>query len=167
MKTFSRVNGFTLYDSLGFDFFSTSEFSKYGNLATTKQSQTRFSHPENTFENAPVRRIPTAMNTNSAFTGSYTENQFCYYGIGLRQIRKLTVGQHNVTFDAFDFCRLYVTTMKAKTFQGYISILLDKFEDHYLIMFDLTSMTVVTDKSIWPRTSWRTTEAPADFYFSS
>ena len=104
---------------------------------------------------------------NSAFTGSYTENQFCYHGIGLRQIRKLTVGQHIVTFDAVDFCRLYVTTMKAKTFQGYISILLDKFEDHYLIMFVLTSMTNFTDKCILPRTGWRTTEAPADSYFSS
>ena len=29
---------------------------------------------ENIFNNAPVRRIAIAMNTNSAFTGSYTEN---------------------------------------------------------------------------------------------
>ena len=31
---------------------------------------------ENIFNNAPVRRIAIAMNTNSAFTGSYTENPF-------------------------------------------------------------------------------------------
>ena len=31
---------------------------------------------KNTFNNAPVRRIAIAMNTNSAFTGSYTENPF-------------------------------------------------------------------------------------------
>ena len=30
---------------------------------------------ENIFNNAPVRRIAIAMKTNSAFTGSYTENQ--------------------------------------------------------------------------------------------
>ena len=31
---------------------------------------------ENIFNNAPVRRIVIAMNTNSAFTGSYTEYSF-------------------------------------------------------------------------------------------
>ena len=31
---------------------------------------------ENIFNKAPVRRIAIAMNTNSAFTGSYTENPF-------------------------------------------------------------------------------------------
>ena len=31
---------------------------------------------ENIFNNAPVRRIAIAMNTNSGFTGSYTENPF-------------------------------------------------------------------------------------------
>ena len=31
---------------------------------------------ENIFNNAPVRRIAIAMNTNSAFIGSYTENQY-------------------------------------------------------------------------------------------
>ena len=33
---------------------------------------------ENIFNNAPVRRIAIAMNTNSAFTGFYTENPFWY-----------------------------------------------------------------------------------------
>ena len=33
---------------------------------------------ENIFKNAPVRRIGIAMNTNSAFTGFYTENPFWY-----------------------------------------------------------------------------------------
>ena len=31
---------------------------------------------ENIFNNAPVRRIAIVMNTNSAFSGSYTENPF-------------------------------------------------------------------------------------------
>ena len=33
---------------------------------------------ENTFSNAPVHRIAIAKDTNSAFTGSYFENPFCY-----------------------------------------------------------------------------------------
>ena len=35
---------------------------------------------ENLFNNAPVRRIAIAMNTNSAFTGSFTENPFWCLG---------------------------------------------------------------------------------------
>ena len=41
---------------------------------------------ENIFNNAPVRRIAIAMNTNSAFTGSYTENPSGYQQFDLRQI---------------------------------------------------------------------------------
>ena len=42
---------------------------------------------ENIFNNAPIRRVAIAMNTNSALTGSFTENQFWYQQIHLRQIR--------------------------------------------------------------------------------
>ena len=40
--------------------------------------------PENIFKNAPIRRIAIAMNTNSAFTGSFTENPFWYQQFDLR-----------------------------------------------------------------------------------
>ena len=73
--------------------------------------------PENIFNNAPVRRIGVAMNTNSAFTGCYTQNPFWYQQFELRQIRILRGGQPIVDFDAADNCRLYVTTMKAMNFQ--------------------------------------------------
>ena len=33
---------------------------------------------ENVLNNAPIRRVAIAMNTNSAFTGSFTENPFWY-----------------------------------------------------------------------------------------
>ena len=42
---------------------------------------------ENIFNNATIRRIAIAMNTNSAFTGSITENPFWYQQFDLRQIR--------------------------------------------------------------------------------
>ena len=31
---------------------------------------------ENIFNNAPIRRVAIAMNSNSAFTGSFAENAF-------------------------------------------------------------------------------------------
>ena len=44
------------------------------------------------FNIAPVRRIAIAMNTNSAFTGSYTKNPFRYQQIDLRKIGILKGG---------------------------------------------------------------------------
>ena len=106
---------------------------------------------ENIFNSAPVRRIAFAMNTNSAFTVSYTENLFWYQQLDLRQIRILRGGQPIVDFDAADNCRLYVTTMKAMNFQDDIlSIPIDNFKDHYVLMFDLTSMQDATENCHYP-----------------
>ena len=103
---------------------------------------------ENSFNNAPVRRIAIAKNTNSAFTGSYTENSFRYQQFELRQIRILRGGQPFVHFDATDNCRLYVTTMKAMNIQDDIpSIPIDNLNDHYFLVFDLTSMQDATKNS--------------------
>ena len=96
---------------------------------------------ENIFNKAPIRRVAIAMNTNSAFTGSFTENTFWYEQFDLRQIRILRGGEPIVDFDTAENCRLYVTTMKAMNFQDDIpSIPIDDFKDHYVLLFDLTSM---------------------------
>ena len=106
---------------------------------------------ENIFNNAPVRRIALAMNTNSAFTGSYTENPFWYQQFDLRQIRILRGGQPIVDFDAADNCRLYVFTMKAMNFQDDIpSIPIDNFKDQYVLVFGLTSMQDATENCHYP-----------------
>ena len=44
---------------------------------------------ENIFNNAPFRGFAIAVNTNSAFTASFTENPFCYQQFDLRQFRIL------------------------------------------------------------------------------
>ena len=91
------------------------------------------------------------MNKNSAFTGSYTENPFWCQQIELRQIRILRGGQPSVDFDAADNCRLYVTTMKAMNFQDDIpSIPIDNFKDHYVLVFDSTSMQDATENFHYP-----------------
>ena len=106
---------------------------------------------ENIFNNAPVRQIAIAMNTNSPFTGPYTENPFWYQQLELRQIRILRGGQLIVDFDAADNCRIYVTTMKAMNFQDDIpSIPIDNFKDHYVLVFDLTSMQDTTENCHCP-----------------
>ena len=92
---------------------------------------------ENIFNNAPIRRVAIAMNTNSAFSGSFTENPFWYQQFDLRHFRILRGGQPIAEFDTADNCRLYVTTMKAMSFQGDIpSILIHDFKEHYVLVFD-------------------------------
>ena len=106
---------------------------------------------ENFFNNAPVRRIAIAMNTNSAFIGSYTENPFWYQQFDLRQIRIPRGGQPIIDFDAADDCRLYVTTMKAMNFEVDIpSIPIDNFKDHYVLVFDLASLQDGTENFHYP-----------------
>ena len=106
---------------------------------------------ENIFNNAPIRRVAIAMNTKSAFTGSFTENPFWYQQFDLRQIRILRGRHPIVNFDTADNCRLKVTTMKAMNFQDDIpSIAIDDFKDHYVLVFDLTSMQDTAVKCHYP-----------------
>ena len=106
---------------------------------------------EKIFNNTPIRRIAIAMNTNSAFTGSFTENPFWYQQFDLRQLRELRGGRPIVDFDTADNCRLYVTTMKAMNFQDDIpSIPIDDFKDHFVLVFDLTSMQDATENCRYP-----------------
>ena len=60
-------------------------------------------------------------------------------------------GQPIVDFDAADNCRLYVATMKAMNFQDEIpSFPIDNFIDHYVLVFDLTSMQDATENYHYP-----------------
>ena len=90
------------------------------------------------------------MNTNSAFTGSFTENPFWYQQFDLRQIWVLRGGQPIVVFDTADNC-LFLTTMKAMNFQEDTPpIPVDDFKDHYVLLFDLTSMQDATENCHYP-----------------
>ena len=101
---------------------------------------------ENIFNNAPIRQVAIAMNTNSAFSGSFSKIPFWYQEFDLRQIIIIRGGQPIVDFDTADNCRLYVTTTKAMNFQNDIpSIPIDNFKDHYVLVFDLTSMQDATE----------------------
>ena len=133
--------------------YSPVENSSFGTLAKTFNIPARQKQflQENIFNISLVRRIDIAMNTNSAFTGSSTENPFCYQQFVLRQIRILRGGQPIVKFETADNFRLYVTTMKAMNFQDDIpSIPIDDFKDHYVLVFELTSMQDATENCHYP-----------------
>ena len=106
---------------------------------------------ENPFNTAAVRWIAIAVNTNSAFTGSYTENPFWYQQFHLRQIRTIRGGEPIVDCDAADICCLYVTTMKTRNFRDDIpSIPIATFKDHYKIVLYLTSLQDATQTCHYP-----------------
>ena len=106
---------------------------------------------ENIFNNAHIRRVAIAMNTNPAFTGSFTKNPFWYQQFDLRQITILKGGQSNVDFDMADNFRLCVTTMKAMNFQDDIPLFpFDGFKDHYVLVYDLTSKQDDTENCHYP-----------------
>ena len=106
---------------------------------------------KNKFNSAPIRRIAIAVNSNSAFTGSFAENPFWYQQFNLRDIRILRGGQPIVYPDTTDNCRLYVTTMIAMNFRDdFPSIPVDNIKDHYVLVFDLTSMKDATEHCHYP-----------------
>ena len=108
------------------------------------------------------------MKTYSAFTGSYTENPFWYQQFDLRKTRILKGGQPIVDFDAADDCRLYITTMQAMNFQNDIpSIPFDNFKDHYVLVFNLTSMQDATANCHYPGLVGEPLRPAAKLYFSS
>ena len=105
---------------------------------------------ENIFNNAK-HQIAIAMNSNSAFTGSFAKNPFWYQQFNLRDLRVLRGGQQNVSHHTTDSCRLYVTTMKAMNFQDDIpSIPIDNFTDHHVLVIDLNSMQDATEHWHYP-----------------
>ena len=109
---------------------------------------------ENVFNNAPIRRIAIAMNTNSAFTGHFQENPFHYRKFGLRELRIVRGGRALVSIDTTNNCRAYVTTMKAMNFNEEIPALPnDFFTDHYVLVFDLTSLQDAGENVHYPELS--------------
>ena len=48
---------------------------------------------ENIFNDAPIRRVAVAMNTNSAVAGSFHENSFNYQQFHLRELRIIRGGR--------------------------------------------------------------------------
>ena len=109
---------------------------------------------ENVINNAPIRRVAIAMNTNSAFTGHFQENPFHYQKFGLRELRIVPGGRAIVSLDTTNDCRAYVTTMKAMNFNEEIPALPNhQFQNHYILVFDLTSLQDAGENVHYPELS--------------
>ena len=122
---------------------------------------------ENIFNHYPVPRVEIAMNTNSAFTGCYTGNPFWFQQFELKQIGVLRFRQPIVDFDAAVTCGLYVTTMEAMNFEdNNLSIPIDNFKDHYVLVFDLTSRQDAAETCPYPELVEEPLRLELNFTFS-
>ena len=115
--------------------------------------QTQFIQ-ENVFNNAQIRRIAIAMNTNSAFIGHFQESPFHYRKFGLRELRIVQGGRAIVSVDTTNDCRAHVTTMKAMNFNEEIPELpINLFQNHYVLVFHLTSLQDAGENIHYPELS--------------
>ena len=93
------------------------------------------------FNNAPIRRIAVARNTNSAVAGYFHENLFSYQHFHLRELRSIRGGRAFISLDTTSHCRPYVTTMKAMQFnEDFLALLIEDFQNYFILVFDLTSL---------------------------
>ena len=98
-----------------------------------------------------VKTFAIATNANSSLTASNTGNPFWNQQFHLRKIRELRGGQAIVDVDGADGCQLFITTTKAMNLQDDIpSILVENFKDHYVLVFELTSMQDATENCHYP-----------------
>ncbi len=146
------------------------EYNQLENLAKFFIIPTRENQffQENNFNNAPVRRFANAMKRNSEFTGFYTEIPFLYQLFHLRKIRILRGGQPIVDFDAADKICLYIATMNAINIQDDCpSTSIDIFKDHYVLLFDFTSVQEATESCHQPELVVAPLRLELNFNFSS
>ena len=109
---------------------------------------------ENVFNDAPIRRIAEAMNTNSAAAGSFREIFFNYEQFHLRELRIIRGGRAIISLDTTSPCRPYVTTMKALQFnEDFPALLMEDFQNHYIVVFDLTSLQDAAEHLHYPELS--------------
>ena len=109
---------------------------------------------KNVLSNAPTRRIAIAMNTNSLFIGHFQENPFHYQKFGLREQIIVRGGRAIVSVDTTNECRAYLTTMQAMNFNEEIPALPNNlFQNHYVLVFDLTSLQDVGENIHYPELS--------------
>ena len=109
---------------------------------------------ENVFNNAPIRRIAVAMNTNSAVAGSFYENPFNYQQFHLRELRIIRGGRAIISLDTTSPCRPYVTTMKAMKFnEDFPALPMEDFQNRYILVFDLTSPQDAAEHLHYPELS--------------
>ena len=108
---------------------------------------------EDIFMKEPIRRLAIAMNTNTAFGASNMGNPYNYGKFGLRSITVFRNGIPIVgtPMDTEDVKRAYFKSIQALAYvQSSHDIPLEHYENHFVLVFDLTSTLEASQDFIHP-----------------
>ena len=118
------------------------------------------------FNNAPIKMIAVAMNTNSAVAGSFHENPFNYQQFHLNELRIIRGARAINSLDTTYPCRPYATTMKAMQFnEDFPALPMEDFQNHYVLVFDLTSLQDAAEQLHYPEFSGESLRLEIFFQF--
>lgn len=108
---------------------------------------------EDVFHKEPIRRFAVALSANTAFIGSNVTNPYNYQKFDLKSI---TVYRNGIPvagtpLSTADNKRIYFNSLSSLAFvEGGHGIPLADFENHYVMVFDLTSTQQATHDYIHP-----------------
>ena len=106
---------------------------------------------ENIFNNAPIRRLAIAMNTNMAFTGSRKTNAFLCQKFNLRSSRMVRGSHVVIDMDTTDIVQSHITTMRALQFdEDGPGIPLEEYPERFVQVLDLTSTQEASVQIFYP-----------------
>ena len=83
----------------------------------------------------------------------------------MRGLRIIRGGRAIISLDTTSPCRPYVTTMKAMQFNEDFPALLEDFQNHYFLVFDLTSLQDAADHLHYPELSGESSRLGMFFQF--
>ena len=122
---------------------------------------------ENVSNNAPIRRIAVAMNTNLAVGGYFHENRFNYQQLHLRELRIIRGGRAFISLDTTSTCRPYLTTRKTMQFnEDFSALTMELSQNHCILVFNLTSLKDAAEQLHYPELSGESLRLEMFFQFS-
>jgi len=108
---------------------------------------------EDIFTREPIRRFALAMSPNANFLGAKRANPFHYQKFGLRSITVYRNGSPiaGTPLTTDNDKRLYLSSLEALAFNHHgHGIPLSDFQNHYLLVFDLTSTQQASHDYLYP-----------------
>ena len=114
------------------------------------KDQSRFIR-EDIFNAEPIRRMVLAMCPNNQFTGRWTDTPLAFHKRNLKKVRVLRNGVPVVEYSTSSNTQLYFKTIQNLHFdQDGPLIKLDNYENHYYLVFDLTSTLQCNQEIYYP-----------------
>ena len=106
---------------------------------------------EDIFNAEPIRRMVLAMCPNNQFTGRWTDTPLAFHKHNLKKVRVLRNGVPVVEYSTSSNTQLYFKTIQNLHFdQDGPLIKLDNYENHYYLVFDLTSTLLCNQEIYYP-----------------